>query len=431
MKRRIVASIVLILALAIAVAVLWQSEYGYVLITSGQWTFENSLTGAAAVALLPLAGLYILIRLVLKLFRLPRDVRRYRHRRSAERVRRNIINGLIELVEGHWQKAEQMLLKDIENSDTPLLNYLLAARAAQQQDANQRRDEYLKRAHESTPRADVAVGLTQAELQLAHGQTEQALATLTRLRELAPRHPYVLKLLSRLYGQVNEWEKLAALLPELRKRRIVTGEKLLTLERTTYTNFLRFVARSGAVFNLEEQWRVLPRRYRNDPEIFAVFIDCLIEAGNPAAAERHLRAFLNKHWDDALVRRYGQIELPDTSRQLDHAEGWLKDHGRNAMLLLTLARLCGRLRLWGKSRVYYESSLAVHPTSAAYAELAELLESLGEKDSAYDCLRKGMALALGPHHNRRAEDRLRPPNAPDALPDPGGSDDGSRLAATG
>jgi HemY protein len=404
-------------------------EYGYVLITGGEWTYDRALSQTLVIGAGLFVVLYLLVGFALKIFRIPALMRNYRNRRSVERAHRNIINGLIELIEGHWQKAEQILLKDIENSDTPLLNYLLAARAAQQQDANQRRDEHLKKAHETTPKADVAVGLTQAELQLAHGQTEQALATLTRLRELAPRHPYVLKLLSRLYVQLNEWEKLTALLPELRKRRIVTGEKLLQLERTTYTHLLRYVARSQTVFSLEEQWKLLPKRYRTDPEIFRVFIDCLIDSDNGPAAERHLRLFLNKQWDEQLARRYGEIELTDTSKQLDFAESWLKDHGRSPLLLLSLARLCCRLRLWGKARVYYETSIGVHPTSEAYAELAELLESLGEKDSAYNAMRKGMELAISHRHNRRTEDRPQLPAAQPPPPENGEAANGTRLAA--
>lgn len=405
MKTKVVFYTAVLLFVAAVTILLWQSQYGYVLITIGSWTYDGSLSKTVLLNLIVYSLLAISIWFALRVWQFPLIFQNYRKRRSAERARQNINQGLIELLEGHWQKAEQILLNDIENSETPLLNYLLAARAAQQLDADDRRDEYLKRAHDSAAKADIAIGLTQAELQLTHGQTEQALATLTRLRELAPKHPYVLKLLSRLYAQLNEWEKMASLLPELRKRRIVTGDKLLALERTTYTQFIQFVARSKAIFSLEEQWRLLPKRYRNDPKILQVYVDCLIQDNNGTAAEQCLRQFLTKSWDETLVKRYGELDIPQTAMQIDHAESWLKDHGRSPMLLLTLARLCQRLRLWGKARVYYETCIAIHPTAEAYAELAELLESLNESDSAYDCLRKGMALTIGNNKNRRQDDK--------------------------
>lgn len=413
MKFALLTAIFAVALITILVITVAHIDYGYVLITNGQWTFENSLTRTLLIVAVTLPLLYFCIRLISRAWKVPTLFRSRRNQRSIGRARQNINRGLIELLEGHWHKAEQILLRDIENSETPLLNYLLAARAAQQQDADQRRDEYLKKAHDSTPKADIAVGLTQAELQLAHGQTEQALATLTSLREIAPRHPYVLKMLSRIFASLNEWEKLAALIPELRKRRIVSGKKLLRLERTTYSHFLRYIARSHSVFSLEEQWKLLPKRYRGDPQILTVYVECLIDTHNEVAAESALRQYLNREWDESLVKCYGELTLPDSTQQLDSAESWLKEHGRSPMLLLALARLCSRMRLWGKSRVYYESSIAIHPTGEAYAELAELLESLGETDSAHDCLRKGIELTIGNRRNRRIEDRGSVPTSLD------------------
>ena len=74
------------------------------------------------------------------------------------------------------------------------------------------------------PSADVAVGLTQAELQLAHQQYEQALATLMHVRSLSPKHNYVLKLLKKLYENLGEWKKLEEILPDLRRRKVI-GDK--------------------------------------------------------------------------------------------------------------------------------------------------------------------------------------------------------------
>jgi len=120
--------------------------------------------------------------------------------------------GLIDLAEGRFSQSEGKLVKLIEHAENPLLNYLAAARAAQQQGNYDQRDNYLKAAHEAKPEAEIAIGVTQSDLQLASGQTERALATLMNLRSLAPKHDYVLKLLARVYSQIGEWELLAELL---------------------------------------------------------------------------------------------------------------------------------------------------------------------------------------------------------------------------
>ena len=65
----------------------------------------------------------------------------------------------------------------------PLINYLGAAKAAQEQGAFERRDNLLQKAYRVAPEADLAIGLTQAELEIEQHQFEHAMATLNHLRK--------------------------------------------------------------------------------------------------------------------------------------------------------------------------------------------------------------------------------------------------------
>jgi HemY protein len=58
------------------------------------------------------------------------------------------------------------------------------------------------------------------------------------------------------------------------------------------------------------------------------------------------------------------------------AERWLEKNPENPLLMLTLARLSIRLKLWGKARDYYQASISALPTAAAFAELSFLLKGL-------------------------------------------------------
>ena len=53
------------------------------------------------------------------------------------------------MAEGKWNQAERRLTAHADRAETPLLNYLGAARAAQLQRAYDRRDRYLR---EASPR---------------------------------------------------------------------------------------------------------------------------------------------------------------------------------------------------------------------------------------------------------------------------------------
>jgi len=237
------------LIISVGLALLAEQDPGYVLISQGDWAVETSLTLTLVVLLVAFGTLYFLIRAVLNSWHVPRRMRSWRQKRREARARRATQRGLIELAEGHWARAERHLVKYADDTDTALLNYLGAARAAQKQDASGRRDHYLSMAHHAMPDAELAVGLTQAEVQLSSRQLEQALATLRHLRTLAPKHAHVLYLLKRLYEHLESWGDLGELLPDLRRYKVLEGRELDQLEQKTHANLLRIAAALEAVLH--------------------------------------------------------------------------------------------------------------------------------------------------------------------------------------
>lgn len=398
---------------AVGLALLAEQDPGYVLVTWQDWALETSLTFATVVVLLTFAALYFVIRSLLNSLHVPGRMRHWRQHRRAARARRATQRGLIELAEGHWARAERDLVRHADHSETALLNYLGAARAAQKQDADNRRDHYLSMAHRAMPEAELAVGLTQAEVQLSGRQLEQALATLRHLRTIAPRHAHVLYLLKRLYEQLESWGDLAELLPDLRRNKVIQGPELEKLEQKTHLNLLRMAAAAGSVTQLRRTWDAMPKELHRVPEVvgyYAEQLDCL---GESAEAERFLRDYLKRDWDPRVVRLYGQIQGIDTERQLATAEAWLKKHDRDAALLLTVGRLAVRDRLWGKARSYLEASLGLEPLPETYRELGALLEGLEEHELARECFQKGLDAAVG---GRACAVQVEPPPRREALP---------------
>ncbi len=412
MKALLFALLVLIAATGLGLALF--DEPGYLLIGYGEWTIETTLAMALFVLLLAFASLYLLLRFIAGLRRSPRALREWRRRRRAARARKALNRGLVDLSEGNWEAAEKRLIRYAGDSDNPLMNYLAAARAAQAQGAHERRDHYLRLAHQAMPEADIAVGLTQAELQIAHRQMEQALATLTHLRTLAPRHPHVLKMLMKLYQRLGDWEHLRDLLPELRKRQVIDGEAADALEHQIHTELLAQAARGGDVEALQQAWARVPRRLTRDPELVLAHARHLHQLDRDADAEPLLRQALRQQWDDRLVDLYGRLRAPQPGLQLEVAEEWLRQHPDNPVLLQALGRIALRNELWGKARSYLQNALELMPTVEGYALLAALLERLGEGKEAVALLRRGVALASGDD----GPDALPPPASP-AAPLPG------------
>ena len=308
----------------LAVAVL--KDNGYILIGYDIWTVEGSLALFILLDIILFAALYFTIRFLVRLWRTPADVKTWHHQRQIRLAQRALTRGLLEMAEGDWKGAEKRLIRHAASAETPLLNYLAAARAAQLQGAHERRDNYLQLAHESMPSADVAVSLTQAELQLAHQQLEQALATLKHLKSIAPKHVYVLKLLSELYQQLGDWEQLRELLPDLKKRKACSQTELNSLESRLNRYTLQQAAGKD-LQTLESAWKQIPRRKRREDNLVLDYARHLSSLNEQDLAIKAIDTCLTQHrdeeWQDELLLMFGNISASEPARQLTIAEKWL------------------------------------------------------------------------------------------------------------
>jgi len=391
--RRLFSFLILLLV-AIGLGLLLRADNGYALLSWGGWTAEMSLAMLAVLLVVGLFLLYVIFRTIRAVFRLPRKLRGGMSGWRRRRARQGLTQGLIDLAEGRWQAAERSLSKWADYSETPLINYLAAARAAQLQGGHRRRDIYLKNAYEQTPSATLAVLLTQAELQLGHGQQEHALATLRRLQELSPGHRFGLRMLARAYQQVGDWHSLHEILPQLRRKQVFRDEEMDAIERDCFRRLLHQRGEEGRHEAVEAVWKKLPRRLRRDGDIQLARIRALLAVNAQSEAERVIEEGLKRHWQSDMVVLYGVLSGGDPAHRLKQAEAWQKQHPNDPMLLLTLARLCILNELWGKAHQYLDQSLALEPRPDSYEELGRLLEHLGEQAKAGAAYRQGLEMAV-------------------------------------
>lgn len=365
---------------------------GYVLIARAPWSIEMSLTLFILLMIAAFFLSYLLLYLLVRLWRIPRDVGRWRDKRHNRGARAALVQGLTGLAEGNWVEAEAKLLAGMRHGDTPLLNYLGAAIACEGQGNLEKRDEYLALAHRNAPHHDLAIGMTQAHLQHQAHQLEQSLATLNELRSDAPRHRQVLKLLAQVYRELRDWTGLINLIPDLRRGYAMDPKEIDALELQAHRELLKLSLPSGVPGVLEKAWNAVPKQLRRQPELVAIYARQLILQNEMAQAESALRAALEDDWDPALAELYGQAQGPNSAEQLEVAEGWLSAHGDDPKLLLTLARLALHNNEDAKARGYFEKCLSLHGPADAYHELGKLLERLGEKDKAINYYRRGLEM---------------------------------------
>ncbi len=364
------------------------SDPGYVVINFRGYLIEMSVPVLVLLTVALFGAAWVVRKVVLAPRRIGEAAGRYRSARSGQKMTR----GMIEVAEGNFARGERMLARAASTSDSPLFNYLQAARAAYLQGLDERRDEWLRLAYQEIPEASNAVLLTQAEFQLDRGQHEHALATLRRLDENSKDHSHALALMGRLYFQLEDWAALANILPRIRKHAKVKADTLAVWTVRVHQEELNAALDGDA---LTAAWKAIPKPQKAEVVLLEAYYSGLMRTGLHERAEKELAAALKSNWRGPLVRLFGLVEGADASKQLKKAEGWLTSHSDDPDLLLTAARLCVRNELWGKARSYLETVISLRPGPEVYQEYGALLNQLGEGDAAADAYREGLSLVAG------------------------------------
>lgn len=371
-------------------------DLGSISIQFASFNFETNLVvfGAAILSALFVGVLFV------KIFRLFRSLLNtlfgQRKTRLQRKAHAQLKQGLLEYMEGKFGQAEKTLLNHIHHSENPLLAYMTAANAAHNSGSPERRDNYLREALEASPEAELAIGITQAQLQLEQHQNEQALATLQQLNHHTPGHFFILQLLASTYLTLEDWQKLSQLMPELKKHGQLSTENFLQYEIAITRGQLTNITRNNDPAALQDHWLKISKSLQNRPAIIEHYARCLIELNDTAGAEKILRNYLNSNWHNSTIKLYANVDAPANNKILDVIEKWLKAHPQNIYLLQVAGKTCLNLSLWGKARNYFEACLAVHPLPETCLQLARLLEEkMHDSETAANYYRQGLNLLVG------------------------------------
>ena len=386
--------LMVVVVAAVSGALILLQDPGYALFSYAGVTVETTLSMLFVLAVIGFVGIIVTVRLVKLTVFLPDHMYAWGQRRREQRVQQYFYKGLRALAEGRWKKAEKLLVTSVKHSELPLLNYLAAARAAQHMGSHEKRDHYLQLAMKSDEQSDLATELTQAELLLVQGQREQALATLNSLVEKDPHNAFVKEMLLTVYQQLGEWKRLKEKLPEFRKLDIISERDADELELETLLHLVRDNVLQKDVSNLQASWDALTKKQKSNAVLIQEYAKQFISLNNDDKAEYLLSDAIKRQWNKNLVYLYGQVKSSLPDQQLKLAESWTKSHARDAIVNLSLGRICMRNKLWGKARIYLEKSIELGARAETYFELGALLEHLEDKDASLLCYRNGLKLAV-------------------------------------
>lgn len=361
---------------------------GYVLIALGNYTIESSVTSAVILAVLFYGALLIVEWLLGRVFGLRRKTLGWYGSRRRRKANQQTVAATLAMAEGHYSQAEKLMIKGASNSDTPLLNYLSAAKAAQARGDDARRDQYLQKAQEENPKAELALTLTQTQLQIEQGQYDTALAMLESVYALNPRHPMVLDQLRQVHLARQDWSALCDLIPALHKVGKLTPKQEEELLQQAWSGRLQQAA--GSLETLKAVWQDLPRKLRLEPELLACYGDLLRQLGADGEAATLWQEALRKQPMPQLLARLPKLKLDSYQPLLALLQ---KQQGQPEVdtALAQLYLLAGQL---DDAQKLLEQEVERAPSAAAYHALGQLMDKRRLTNKANEYYRQALELEL-------------------------------------
>jgi HemY protein len=361
----------------------WVAEDpGYVLLRLRGWRVETTVVAAVVMLLLAWA----LLTVVWRLARWPFGAFSRRHRRLSQQ---RLGTGLIALMEGRHGDAERDLSRAsrLDRLRGPAL--LAAAEAALRRGEHGRALEALDQAAQSAPQA---ARVLRARLLRREGKPAEALALLAPEADKGTLTPGGWRELAYAALASGNLRRAREALAPLQKSGALGHRAYAALEAQVLVAALQAAA-DGA--DLNALWSQLPKAQRRVSAVIDAYARRAAAFGLTLPAMDEVESALRREWSPLLIETYGTLAGDDVEARLRRAEGWLDAHPNDATLLLTLGRMCVRLKLWGKARQYLQRSLALAPSAGAWETLGDALAGQGDAEQAQRCYRNALTMARG------------------------------------
>lgn len=384
-------------ALAVAIALAGRYGSGYVVFVVPPYRIELSVMLFALLALVTFAVAYMLLRIARTAMRLPRALKSKKHERERAKSRTALYASMKALFSGQFRDAERhariAMSAEMAHEGTRDLAAAVAAWSAHEGGNLDAAVPYLERIRDvkSIEMRDAS----KAYMLLAEGRAHDALPLLKDLAVNAPKNPGVLKMKVEAEMAEKEWEEVLATLGPLTRAGLMPAPAAQQIRLNAELNLLKSKPANRDV--ILSTWKSVSRESRYDALIVATVAQRLnaLDCGNDAKAvidetvdERGV-----ERWDSSLAAVYAECKAESTLAQIERAEGWLRQHARDPVLLAAIGKLCMRQALWGKAQSYLEASVALAPTLDAHMTLARLMEQTGKRDEAIRHIRRSAELA--------------------------------------
>lgn len=389
--------VLLLFALLIAGIVLGPmvaGHQGYVLIQTDNYNIETSVTGLVIILILALVVLFVIEWILRRILRTSAHTRGWFAGRKRRRAHKQTGQALLKLAEGDYQQVEKLMSKNADHAEQPVVNYLLAAEAAQQRGDEARANQHLERAAELADNDQIPVEITRVRLHLARNENHAARHGVDKLLEITPRHPEVLRLAEMAYIRTGAWSSLLDIIPSMAKAGVGDEEHRDRLSQQAWIGLMNQARADQGSDGLKAWWKNQSRKTRHQVALQVAMAEHLIECGDHDTAQEILLDGLKRQYDDRLVMVIPRLKTNNPEQVEKVLRQQIKTQGDRPILWSTLGQSLSKHGEWKEAGLAFRAALKQRPDAFDYAWLADTLDRLHQPEEAAAMRRDGLLLTL-------------------------------------
>ena len=367
---------------------------GYVLIQTDNYNIETSVTGLVIILVLAMVVLFAVEWLLRRIMRTGAHTRGWFTGRKRRRARKQTEQALLKLAEGDYQQVEKLMSKNADHAEQPVVNYLLAAEAAQQRGDEARANQHLERAAELAGNDVIPVDITRTRLHLARNENHAARREVDRLLEVAPRHPEVLRLAEQAYIRTGAWGSLLEIIPSMAKANGGDEEHRAALEQQAWIGLMDQARADQGSEGLKAWWKNQSRKTRRQIPLQVAMADHLIECNDHDTAQQIIIDGLKRQYDDRLTLLIPRLKTNNPEQLEKILRQQIKTAGDRPLLWSTLGQSLMKHGEWQEASLAFRAALKQRPDAFDYAWLADTLDRQHKPEEAAAMRRDGLLLTL-------------------------------------
>ena len=316
---RVLFLMLLVLAALVAGPYL-AGQQGYVRIETDTKIIEMSLVTLVLFFAGVMALVYGIEWLVRRFCRLSKGSYDWFFNRKQKRAQQETLEGLMQMSEGNYSKAEKLFSKNAKYADEPIINLIKAAEAAQQRGDDLEANKYLIEASKIGGENNVAVELVRAKILLQQGKLPAARTAIDSLLELVPNNTEVLRLAICIYQDSKAYMALDKILESIGQRSFLSCKEYEALEHFVDDGLLDEVMNETGQEGLLSWWEEQPSRRRKSVYTRVGLIKRLIDSEDHESAQELAFETLKKYEDEQLDGLFEQL----TRLQIDEGAKLIK-----------------------------------------------------------------------------------------------------------